>query len=275
MQKLITILQIRGYNYADFYMWLNWYSKFIKCDEIWVCDDASSYDLRPLIELINPNIHYVKRNELDFGKFPGGNQQVKIYNCILAKANPNKDDIIICPDDDEFWWFDQNKFNSFKDCVNDYRSKLGNTKALLVPWTLMRSKEVMQNRKQTECFAECFTYRADIDNCEHKPVMFFDGFINTSFHNGYTEARTITEPVNLWYHSKCKYDLPLRCYHFRFTTVEEYERKKSSDAGTHQPRTNLGKDFLHHYENGIDQNDKYEIEDLTVKETLSCLDMIF
>ncbi len=272
MQKVIAILQTRSYNFADFMMWLKWYSNFIKCDEIYVCDDRSAYDLTQLIELVNPKVHYLKRENIDIKGIPGGNLQVRIYNAILNKIQPNKDDIIIIPDDDEFWWFDKNKYESFKDCVNDYRSKLDNASALFVPWTLMRSKEVMQSRPKSKNFAECFNYRNDIDNCEQKPVMFYNGLINTSFHLGYADGKTITEKTNLWYHSKCKYDLPLRCYHYRFTTVEEYERKKQSDAGTHQPRTNLGKDFLHHFENGIDQNDKYEILDETVKETLNGID---
>ena len=45
MQKVIAILQTRSYNFADFMMWLKWYSHFIKCDEIYVCDDRSAYDI--------------------------------------------------------------------------------------------------------------------------------------------------------------------------------------------------------------------------------------
>ena len=270
-QKVIAILQIKGYNYSDFYMWLTWYTKFIKCDEIIICDDNSKYDLKPIIEIVNPKVKYYKRNQLNYKNAPGmNNDQVKTYNYILQLIKPNKDDIVILPDDDEFFWYDDKKYNTFKECVNDYRSKL-KVDAILVPWTLMRSKEIMQTRKLTENFVDCFNYRTNIDSCEHKPVMFFNGLINTTHHCGYVNSKTITENANnkSLIFSKCKYDLPLRCYHYRFTTIEDYKNKMSCDVAEHISRFNIGysKDFNKFIKNGINQNDKYEIEDLTMKET--------
>lgn len=264
MQKLIAILQIKSYNYADFLMWLKWYNDFIKCDEIYICDDESPYDLTQLINQVNPNIKYIKMKDLHTF---GPTRQIQNIEKIFTIANPNKNDIIILPDNDEFWWFDKNKFDSFKDCVNDYKIKLENPDAIYVPWTLMRSKEPMKHRKETENFAECFQYRCNIKNCEHKPILFYKGHIDTSFHCGYKNGKTITEPTNLYYHSKCVYDLPLRCYHFRFTTIDEYERKQDTPANKGKRRSYFNTTFLHQIFNGEDQNDKYDIKDLTVYET--------
>jgi len=273
MQKLIAILQIKSFNYADFLMWLKWYNDFIKCDDIYVCDDESSYDLKKLINFVNPNIHFIKMSSLDISnENKSFNKQQKNVNAILKIAKPEKDDIIILPDNDEFWWYDETKFSSFKDCVNDYRKKLGNVDAIYVPWTLMRSKEPMIHREKTQNYAECFKYRCNVSGCEHKSIMFYKGPIEISFHCGYVNGKTITAPTNLYYHSKCVYDLPLRCYHFRFTTVEEFAFKRSCEISVKdKPRPYLKNDFLHQVFNGEDQNDKYEIEDLTVFNTYNKL----
>lgn len=275
MQKVIAILQIKGYNYSDFAMWLKWYTDFIKCDEIAICDDNSAYDLKQLIEIINPDVKYWKRQQLNFKNAPGmNNDQVKIYNHILQLIKPNKDDIILLPDDDEFFWYDTTKFSSFAECANFYRMKL-NTDAVLVPWTLMRSKEIIQSRKLYENFADCFNFRTNIDSCEHKPIMFYKGLINTTHHNGYTNGKPITEFASnkSIIFSKCKYDLPLRCYHYRFTTIDDYKLKMSSDVAMHIPRTQMGysKDFRNFVKNNINQNGSYDIEDLTVKNELAKL----
>ena len=269
MQKIIAILIIKSYNFADFTMWLKWYSNFIKCDEIVICDDNSIYDLKPIIQIINPQVKYFKRSELNYKNAPGiNNDQVKTYNYILQLISPNKDDIVILPDDDEFFWYDKNSFSSFKDCANYYRNKL-HTNAVVVPWTLMSSNKIKNERKSNESFIDCFNYRTNIESCEHKPIMFYNGLINTTHHCGYNSFKSITESANKksLIFSKCVYDLPLRCYHYRFTTIKDYEMKMSCDVAEHVSRFKIGysKDFTNFIKNGINQNSKYEIEDLTMK----------
>lgn len=264
-QKVISILQVKSRNYADLYMWLLWYNNYILCDEIYICDDSSLFDISKLIQIVNPNNHYIKMNDLDIShENPSFNKQQKNINAIFKLANPSKNDIIIIPDDDEFWWYDTIKYSSFKECVNAFRIKLKNPQALYVPWTLMRSKEIMNNRDKTKCFAECFQYRTNIDNCEHKPILFFNGPIDTSFHCGYKNGKTITNETNLYFHSKCKYDLPLRLYHFRYTTKEEYESKRNGEISYKYIRPYMQDIFEKQIHNNINQNDKYEIKDLSV-----------
>jgi hypothetical protein len=272
MQKLIAILQIKSRNFADFHMWLKWYTTFLKCDQIYVCDDKSKYDIQKLMFLDAPKSIYLRMGDLDISnENPSFNRQQKNINAVLKMAKPNKDDVVILPDDDEFWWFDKNKYSSFIECVNAYRKKLGNPSALYVPWTLMRSKEVMQSRDKNKNFAECFQFRTTLDNCEHKPVLFYNGPIDSSFHCGYSNGKTITAPTNLYYHSKCKYDEDLRCYHFRFTTVEEFNTKRMGEINYDHARPYFTDQFLHQLSNGIDQNDKYDVQDLTVYNTFKSI----
>lgn len=269
-QRLTAILQIKSRRFADFYMWLNWYVYFLKCDDIYICDDDSVYDITKMFSLINTcNIHYIKMRDLDIShERKDFNRQQKNINAILRICQPKINDIILLPDDDEFWWYDATKYKSFIECVNDYRIKLNNTSALYVPWTLMRSKEVMHERPYNANFADAFQFRCNVTNCEHKPVLFYKGPIDTSFHCGYIDGKSITSPSNLYYHSMCKYDEPLRCYHFRFTTVTEYAVKRLGEISIqNKPRSYLSAEFLHHKFNGQDQNDKYEIYDATVFET--------
>jgi len=264
MQKIIALLQIKSYNFADFTMWLNWYTNFIKCNEIYICDDNSKYNLKNIINLINPNVKYYKRNELKFENFPtiDNNNQIKIYNCLLDIAKPNKDDIIIIPDEDEFWWYDTQKYKSFIDCANIFRNKLL-TDAILVPWTLMRSKEIINKRNLKDCFCHCFNYRSNIENCEHKPILFYNGFINTNHHCGYKNSKSITESKENSIFSKCNYNLPLRCYHYRFTTAEEFKLKMKCSVNNHKKRDNfnLNINFI-----DIEQNKNYNILDKTISD---------
>jgi len=271
-QKIIAILQIKSINFSDFALWLTWYINFIKCNDIYVVNDESLYDLKKVISLCDngSKVHYFEHRDLKTTCAPGVNLQCKIYNELLTRIQPNKDDVILIPDNDEFWWYDNKKYSSFIECVNDYRNKLGLPSALYVPWTLMRSKNIMQCRRPSQNFFECFRYRTNIGNCEHKPVMFYKGLIDTSFHCGYSDGKTITEPTNLFYHSKCIYNLPLRCYHFRFTTIDEYYFKRKEEISVKStPRPYMSQSFSPQIFNGEDQNgNNYIIEDNTLVESL-------
>ena len=138
MPKVIAILQIKSKSYSDLYMWLTWYLYFIKCDAIYIVDE-SLYDITRLIYLFETDkIIHIPRKTLPIQKNNGLNVQQNTINSILRLANLKKDDIILIPDDDEFWWYDTKMYNSFIDCVKEYRQKLS-TDSILVPWTLMRS----------------------------------------------------------------------------------------------------------------------------------------
>ena len=160
-------------------------------------------------------------------------------------------------------------YNSFIDCVKEYRQKLS-TDSILVPWTLMRSKEVLQSRPLNQNFANVFQYRSNVRSCEHKPVLFFNGPINTTAHCGYKNCKSITKQVNMYF-SKCSYDLPLRCYHFRFTTIDEFAKKQCEDISNHKPRFYMKGIFTKQIFNGENQNGNYDIKDTTVIDTLNSL----
>lgn len=268
--RLVAILQIRSHRFSDFAMWLNWYVNFIKCDEIYIVDDCSDYDITKLIELYNSNknIFYYKSTDIDLSmekKFaPLFNRQQLVCNYVMSHANLNENDIVLLPDDDEFWWYDTTKFSSFKECVLKENQRL-QTSAIYVPWTLMRSRNVLTERPINASFAETFIYRTDIPVVEHKPILFYKGRIDTSFHNGYKDGKSITNvDKNFYYASTAAYNYHLRCYHYRFTTVKEFEIKRSSEISHQCKRPCFKGEFLHQVMCGFDQNDKYEIQDTTV-----------
>ena len=269
MQKLIAILQIKSRRKFDFEMWLKWYIDFIKCDEIYICDDNSEYDLVEIIDRLkkNTNVHYIKMNELDIShESKSFNRQQKNINVIFKLCKPNQNDIIILPDDDEFWWFNTSIYNSFKECVNDYRKRFNNILALYVPWTYMRSKEPLVRRDKQKNFAECFYYRSNINECPHKPILFYNGPLNTSFHCGYKEGKSITSIGSEFFKSKCSYTENLRCYHFRFTTEEEFIEKRKGEISYNYARPYFTTSFVHPINDGKTNEDKYDILDKTVLE---------
>jgi len=227
-QKLFCILQTRNHNKLDFEFWISYYEKFIKCDKIIIVDDKSTIDIKNIISNFS-NIIYIKRESINLSKMTGNNTQCKVVNYCLEKFNVKKNDIVIIPDDDEFWWYDYKKYTSFKEIANSYFNKFSNAKSILVPWTMMFSNDYLVKRDKN--FKDTFKYNIKYDFIEHKPLVLYSGKLTTSFHNFYEMSRcksltNIDEKIN--FKSKYEKNLDLRCFHFRYTTQVEYRMKISS-----------------------------------------------
>ena len=138
MQKLIAILQIKSRNFKDFKLWLDWYLKFLQCDKVIILDDDSLFDLTKLFFLYDNNkIIYLKMNELNLSRY-NDIRQVSNLKYIFDNNYIQKNDIVFTPDDDEFWWYDKNNYNSFKTCIM-HKMDILNTDCISVPWILMNN----------------------------------------------------------------------------------------------------------------------------------------
>lgn len=257
--KLITILNVKSYIPSDLECWVRWYIHFIRPDEIYIIEDNSLYDIYPLLDY--PNIKILKSEELPKSKSV---QQLSNYNTLLKTIiKPNVGDIIITPDDDEFWWYDTQKYQSFKECCNDI---LKEKDGICVPTILMGSKDVPKTRNN---YIETFKYRISTQTkSEKKFVMKWNKRQIQHIHRGLHTYKNINESdeVNDIYGSVV-YDYPLRLYHYRLTTEEEYTMKMSRCIndnvrnGRRMYAKNDMRTFLKSYY-GID--DWFDIEDFTV-----------
>jgi len=223
IQKLYAILIIKGTNAADFNMWLTWYEKFIKCDKIIILNDNSELNISDYIKNYN---NIVLINEL-YSK----TNQIDNYNIVISDIiKPNINDIIIIPDFDEFWWYDSFKFNSFKECVMHDFIKF-KTHSLGVPWTNMMSKNLLATRPENMNYNDLCKFRINVAFIEMKPVILYDNNDFDSVHHGLKNFETITTTDVFEIDNRHKmfartiYDYYLRLYHYRITTIDEYNDK--------------------------------------------------
>ena len=223
IQNLYAILIIKGSNAADFIMWLNWYEKYIKCDKIIILNDNSELNIPDYIKdydnIILINELYSKTNQVDN------------YNIVISDIiKPNINDIIIIPDFDEFWWYDSFKFGSFKECVMHDFIKF-KTHSLGVPWTNMMSKNLLPTRPMNMNYNDLCKFRINVAFIEMKPVILYDNNSFDSVHHGLKnfEAITTTDVFEIDNRHKLFartiYDYYLRLYHYRITTIDEYNNK--------------------------------------------------
>lgn len=278
MQKLIAITQMKCYNTYDFDMWLKWYCKFIKCDKIFIINDSSLFDIYKVVsefkyrEKINTDIEIIEAKEFD--KFKNGEwRQTRNYTLALERIKPNQFDIIFTPDDDEFWWYDTSKYESFIDACNDefYNKR---TMCFTIPWILMSSNTILEKRNTN--FADCFKYRANLKYAERKPIFLYTnsqkhmidqhyGFANHSV-NSTGELRP-NEPLK--HFAKVDYNYHIRCYHYRLTTIEEYAKKMYTDISYYDRnkqklRIYASKTLKEFSQKMYGEKHDYSIKDLTI-----------
>lgn len=247
MHKLFAILHTKLYNLVDFNMWLKWYINYIKCDEIIIINDKSVVDINNFLKIykqinnnIKTNIKIVKAEECSNSIL---NRQTNNYNYVIKNImKPNYNDIIIIPDDDEFWWYDTSKFKNFKDCVIYEKNRL-KTNCILVANILLCNNNYLEKREPFQNFNDISKFRCNLKMCENKPIIFYNNELLKFYHTGLSEHKFISNS-SYWdnhYGSEVLYNHYLRLYHYRLTTNEEYKNKICFDANTEEIKNNKRK----------------------------------
>ena len=227
MIKVIT--QIKSLNYSDLFCFLKYYTEYIKADKIILINDESIYDIRKLAVFFN-NVIVIDRKDTNIPKGPAS--QEKVVNKIIEEYVDDTD-IVITPDADEFFWYDNTKYDSFVDCCIAYFEKL-KTYTVYVPWTLISNNTLLESRKPSQNYIETFKYIAKIPKIEYKPILcklktnkFEDMHYGNKFgKNIFNE----NERYNKFYRASINdWNNDLRLYHFRITTIQEYYMKFRGD----------------------------------------------
>lgn len=272
-QKLYAILIIKSSNLNDFIMWLDWYEKFIKCDKIVIINDNSDF---VLINYINKYDNIILINDLY-----SRDKQVENYNTVITDVlKPNIDDIIIIPDFDEFWWYDTTKFSSFIECAMNEFIKY-KTHSVCIPWTNMMSEYLLQERPWYRMnYNDLCKYRVTTKVSEIKPIILYNGEILENVHSGLKEFNPITN-INIGENKKgiifaeTAYDYYLRLYHYRITTISEYNNKIKTSLIKKNLRNNkriyMNAD-IHKYLKETKQSP--DILDLTINDTLQTINTL-
>jgi len=230
MPKLLAILQIKCRRKPDFLMWLKWYTLYLKCDKICIIDDASPVSIAKVISsfyreyMPSTNIIVLPASKLDGFTSDNVPRQVRNANIGLMALKPHIGDIVITPDDDEFWWYDTSYAKTF---INTALKVSRNT--FTIPWILMSSHTPLKCRSDAASFADCFTYAAPTENNEVKFVMKYDGTLIRDMHWCHSNSVNLmpgTRYENFFRTSWVnKTNSVIKCYHFRTTTEVEYNKK--------------------------------------------------
>lgn len=228
--QLYCILIVKTDNVEDFKLWVNWYIKFIKCDQIYIVNDSSEIDIQNIVQPYKNQIKVINKAEL-IDRQDINDEQTYCYNKLIAEyIKPNIDDFIIIPDLDELWWYDYNKFDCFKNCIDAEFKYNKNYNSLLFAEILMSTNNYIYNETRKENFALFSRYHTTMITCEHKPIIKYNQTPILSYHLGVKYYKAMGSILVWEDYLGCYvlYDYHLRLYHYRLTTQEEFSKKFSN-----------------------------------------------
>lgn len=282
MSRLLAVLQIKCRRKPDFWMWLKWYCLYLKCDKIMIIDDDSPVSI---IDTINefrtqynaPTEISVIRASLLESAPDRQCRQLRNANIGMLMLEPKPGDIVITPDDDEFWWFDANVGESFVDVY--YKST--SAACVTVPWMLISSKTPMKSRAASSCYADVFDHVAPNDYNETKFILKYSGHPISGMHYGHDGSVSLStgKPNTGFGHNytECpfskKNSMPFKCYHFRTTTEAEYnaKMKRNINDKKHTRFYAKGKTFYNFDKMMYKNWPGYTVQDDTVMQIMSTI----
>lgn len=279
MNNVLIFSQMRHRRPEDFKMWLLWYSIYIKADKILILDDESEFDILQykdeIVKQYNIKTEIIILKQQLFDKFKSKfSRQIRNQNLGFRYLNAQDNDICLAPDDDEFWWYDISKYQSFKECLLT-KFKENNATCLNMPWIMMSSHTPLKNRKNNENFSDVFNYYTKLSenevkyfllwkhnqeiDCQHKGIKNISKNIFTKKNNNEQYVRAVCTDEMYFY--------DLKLYHFNITTEEEFNLKMNSDTSTHKKRWWMSDDmnFLNYNKKTHPDFTGYDFKDDSVK----------
>jgi len=254
------IVLTKTYKLADFECWLSYHSQIV--DSIHVFDNDSEADLETLVSSVN---------NATYQKVHGWPDQYKLYDQIL---NDNvfqfeTDDFVACIDDDEFLYFDTNKFNNLEESIKFYFKDLD---SLLVPQILMSTKHLSDTRDEIlPLFA---TYRRHDFSTQGKAIIRYNKDAKYQFKhalpeqghvpkiNGIRLSEVVSDNPG---HNLSKttygitgYECGLKLYHFHIKSAQDWQKKFSRGSAAKKSQW---------YDENISKNKNYggyDVPDLTL-----------
>lgn len=254
------IVLTKTYNIADFKSWLLYHAKLV--DKIYVLDNDSSVDINNVVATVN-NAKYLQ--------IKGWPDQYGIYDKILNENTFGfkDDDFILFIDDDEYIYFDINKFNNLTDAIKFYFKDLD---SLLVPQILMSTKRLMTSR--SEILPLFATYRRNDFSTQGKAIVRYNSTAKYQFKHSLVEQGHVPKINGIRLsevvsdnpgHNLSKttygitgYDCGLRLYHYHIKSMEDWQHKFNRGSAAKKKQW---------YDENITKNKNfgdYDVPDLTL-----------
>lgn len=221
------IVLTKTYNLSDFKSWLLYHASLV--DSIHVLDNDSDVDLESFVAEVK---------NATYQKIHGWPDQYGTYDKILNENtfNFNDDDFVLCIDDDEYLYFDPNKFNNLDEAIKFYFKDLD---SLLLPQILMSTKHLEASRNEIlPLFA---TYRRNDFSSQGKAIIRYDSTAKYQFKhslveqghvpkiNGIRLSEVVSDKPG---HNLSKttygitgYECGLKLYHFHIKSTQDWQKK--------------------------------------------------
>ena len=147
MQAEIVLLT-KSYNAIDLREWLDWHLRRCRFDIVHIIDNESPIDVESIAK------DYIDNGQVTYTKVSGRPLQYKIYDEYVNKIHSKKR-WVICLDDDEYFYFNPEKFESVKDVIETYKKKFPSMKMLSVVWKFMWPEDLFAERNGKSTLKFC------------------------------------------------------------------------------------------------------------------------
>lgn len=221
------ILLTKTYNLSDFRDWLQYHANIV--DRIYIYNNDSEVDIKTITDRVDKAVY----NEIH-----GWPDQYGLYDQLLNNNQHNfaDGDFVLCIDDDEYLYFDNNKFNNLEEALKHYFKDLD---SLLIPQILMSTKHIEKERHESlPLFA---TYRRNDFSSQGKAVIRY--FKNAKYQfkhslveqghvpkiNGIRLSEVVSDKpgnnLSKTTYGITGYDCGLKLYHFHIKSAQDWQKK--------------------------------------------------
>lgn len=262
---LTVICLTKSYRLEDFAAWFD-YHKSLGCS-LCILDNDSKADICSYVSEHNGDGIFYKH----ISGFP---DQWKLFGDILngkTELEFKDDELVMFLDDDEYLWFDGSKYSSLECALRAHFKQLS---CLLLPEILLSTHHLTAGRSQILPLARYY-HRNDLAT-QGKACIWWQHWDKYSYNHENFEighvpwinkirlSDVVGSDVSKTTYGLCKYDAPLRLYHYHIKSEEDWKIKieRGSAAMPAEPGKNGS------YDSDILKDKKYggyDIPDFTMK----------
>lgn len=268
---LTLICLTKSYRIEDFAAWFDYHSS-LGCN-LCILDNDSTVDIHTYVsEHMREGIYY--------RHISGFADQWNLFRDILNSRTEiqfKDDELVMFLDDDEFLWFDDSKYSSLECAL---RAQFRQLSCLLLPEILLSTHHLTEGRSQILPLASY--YRRNDLATQGKACILWDHWSKYSYNlkdfeighvpwiNKIRMSDVVGSDVSKSTYGLCKYDAPVRLYHYHIKSAEDWKIKieRGSAAIAAEPGKNGS------YDSDILKNKKfggYDIPDFTMKNKVETL----
>ena len=248
----------KSYKLLDFSTWFNYYAN-LNCKLIIYDNKSETY----IIDFLNKT-NYNNYQYYNITQFP---DQWNFYSVLLNEniLGLKQKELIAFIDDDEFLWYNANKYKNINECVLDQFKSL---ECILLPEILISTKQVLDSRNEN--LLELCTYRRNDFSSQGKCILKYNTKATYNFKHSLNEvghvplindvrmSDVVGSGISETTYGITDYNADLRLYHYHIKSIKDWSKK--IERGSPAIRAEqFDKDITKNPKFGL-----YDTEDLTM-----------